>query len=43
MSFNCFNVTIDADTQTVTLADALDLDGKRAVIPRDDVLRDLPS
>lgn len=43
ISFNCFDVTIDADEKTVTLEDAIDLDGQRAVIPIDDLLRDLQS
>lgn len=41
MSFNCFDVTIDTAARTVTLEDAIDLDGQRAVIPLDDVLRDI--
>ena len=43
MNFNCFDVIIDADAGTVTLEDALELDGQSAVIALDDLLRDLPS
>lgn len=43
MNFNCFDVTIDADANTVTLEDAIELDGQRAVIPVDDLLRHLPN
>jgi hypothetical protein len=43
MSFNCFDVVIDADTGTVTLKDAINLDGQRSVIPLDDLVRDLSS
>jgi hypothetical protein len=32
MSFYCFNVIIDADVATVTLADAIELDRRRAVV-----------
>lgn len=41
--FNCFDVTIDADAQTVILEDAIQMDGERAVIPVDVLLRDLPA
>jgi hypothetical protein len=41
LTFNCFDVTIDADRATVTLEDAIGLDGQRAVIPLIDVVRDL--
>jgi hypothetical protein len=41
MSFNCFDVVIDADAGTVTLEDALNLDGQRLVMPLDDLVRDL--
>jgi hypothetical protein len=41
LSFNCFDVIIDADAATVTLEDAIELDGRRAVIPLKDLLRDL--
>jgi hypothetical protein len=43
MTFNCFDVTIDADAGTVTLEDAIDLDGQRTVISVKDLLRDLPA
>jgi hypothetical protein len=43
MNFNCFDVIIDADARTVTLEDAIGLDGQRAVIPLGDLLRDLPA
>jgi hypothetical protein len=43
MSFNCFDVIIDADSRSVTLEDALSLDGRRSVIPLDDLVRDLSS
>jgi hypothetical protein len=43
MSFNCFDVIIDADAGTVTLEDALNLDGQRSEIPLDDLVRDLSS
>jgi hypothetical protein len=43
VNFNCFDVIIDADARTVTLQDAIDLDGRRAVIPLGYVLRDLPA
>ena len=43
MNLNCFDVTIDADARTVTLEDAIALDGRRAAIPLDDLLRDLPA
>ncbi len=43
MNFNCFDVIIDADAQTVTLEDAIDLDGQRAVIASDSLLRELPN
>jgi hypothetical protein len=42
MNFNCFDVTIDPNARTVTLEDAIGLDGQRAVIPLGDLLRDLP-
>jgi hypothetical protein len=38
--FRLLRVTIDAAASTVTLEDATDLDGQRAVIALDDVLRD---
>ena len=41
LEFNCLDVEIDADARTVTLVDAIDLDGARAVIPLDELLRDL--
>jgi hypothetical protein len=43
MNFNCFDVTIDADARTVTLEDAIGLDGQHAVTPLSDLLRDLPA
>jgi hypothetical protein len=43
MSFNCFDVIIDADTAIVTLEDAIDLDGQRAVLSLNDLVRDLSS
>jgi hypothetical protein len=43
MNFNCFDVVIDGDTGTVTLEDAINLDGQRAVIPLGAVVRDLSS
>lgn len=43
MNFDCFDVTIDAAAGTMTLEDAIGLDGQRAVIALDDLLRDLPS
>ena len=43
MNFNCFDVVIDAETGTVTLVDAIDLDGQRSVIPLDALVRDLSS
>jgi hypothetical protein len=43
MNFNCFDVVIDADTRSVTLEDAIELDGQRAVLPLDDLVRDLSS
>jgi hypothetical protein len=43
ISFNCFDVIIDADAGTVTLEDAIDLDGGRVVISREDLLRELPT
>ena len=39
MSFNFFDVIIDADTGTATLEDAINLDGQRSVIPLDDLVR----
>jgi hypothetical protein len=36
-------VIIDADTRTVTLEDALNLDRQRSVLPLDDPVRDLSS
>ena len=42
MSFNCFDVLIDADARTVTLQDAIDLDGGQVVIDEEDLLRELP-
>ena len=42
LSFNCFVAVIDASAGTVTLEDAIDLDGRRAVIALDQLLRDLP-
>jgi hypothetical protein len=38
LRFNCFDVIIDVDAATVTLEDAIELDGLRAVIPLDDRL-----
>jgi hypothetical protein len=43
LNFNCFDVTIDADARTVTLEDAIELDGQHALIPLDELLRDLPA
>ena len=43
MNFNCFDVVIDGDTGAVTLEDAINLDGQRAVIPLGAVVRDLSS
>jgi hypothetical protein len=36
-------VVIDAETGTVTLVDAIHLDGQRSVIPLDALVRDLLS
>ena len=43
LNFNCFDVIIDADAATVTLEDAIELDGRRTVIPLNDLVRDLSS
>jgi hypothetical protein len=43
MSSNCFNVIIDADAATVTLEDTIDLDGRSAVVPLEDLVRALSS
>ncbi len=41
MSFNCFDVTIDAHLGTVLIEDAIDPDGGRTSLSVSDVLRDL--
>jgi hypothetical protein len=41
LSVKGFDVTIDAEARTMTLQDAIALDGRRVVIPLDDLLRDL--
>jgi hypothetical protein len=43
LHFNCFDAIVDADGATVTLEDVIGLDGLRAVIPLNDLLRDLSS
>lgn len=41
LNFNCFDAIVDADARTVTLEDAIELDGRSAVIPIEELLRDL--
>jgi hypothetical protein len=40
LRFNCIDMVIDAEAATVTL-EVRELDGRRAEIPRNDLVRDL--